>query len=82
MISEHRVHYLKDIADRAILIENGKIKKEIRGEDFRNLSNKEANAMGLRSINLLSVSPRSVDYHTGENQIELKNISYYYSKSH
>ena len=81
MISEHRVHYLKDIADRAILIENGKIKKEIRGEDFRNLSNKEANAMGLRSINLLSVSPRSVDYHTGENQIELKNISYYYSKS-
>lgn len=42
MISEHRVHYLKDIADRAILIENGKIKKEIRGEDFRNLSNKEA----------------------------------------
>ena len=37
--------------------------------------------MGLRSINLLSVSPRSVDYHTGENQIELKNISYYYSKS-
>ena len=81
VISEHRVHYLKDIADRAILIENGKIKKEIRGEDFRNLSNKEANAMGLRSINLLSVSPRSVDYHTGENQIELKNISYYYSKS-
>ena len=51
VISEHRVHYLKDIADRAILIENGKIKKEIRGEDFRNLSNKEANAMGLRSIN-------------------------------
>ena len=61
VISEHRVHYLKDIADRAILIENGKIKKEIRGEDFRNLSNKEANAMGLRSINLLSVSLQSSD---------------------
>ena len=30
VISEHRVHYLKDIADRAILIENGKIKKEAR----------------------------------------------------
>ena len=81
VISEHRVHYLKDIADRAILIENGKIKKEIRGEDFRNLSNKEANAMGLRSINLLSVSPQSSDYHTKEKQIELKDISYYYGKS-
>ena len=69
VISEHRVHYLKDIADRAILIENGKIKKEIRGEDFRNLSNKEANAMGLRSINLLSVSPQSSDYHTKEKHI-------------
>lgn len=80
VISEHRVHYLKDIADRAILIENGKIKKEIRGEDFRNLSNKEANAMGLRSINLLSVSPQSSDYHTKEKQIELKDISYYYGK--
>ena len=28
VISEHRVHYLKDIADRAILIENGKMKKK------------------------------------------------------
>ncbi len=81
VISEHRVHYLRDIADRVILIENGKIKKEISGKDFRNLSNEEANAMGLRSINLLSVLPQGSCCHTGEKQIELKDISYYYGKS-
>ena len=41
VISEHRIHYLKDIADRAILIEDGKVKKEIGAKDFKNLSNEQ-----------------------------------------
>lgn len=29
IISEHRIHYLKDIADRAVLIEYGQITREL-----------------------------------------------------
>ena len=36
VISEHRIHYLKDIADRAILIEHGKSKEKSVEKNFRN----------------------------------------------
>lgn len=57
IISEHRIHYLKDIADRAVLIEYGQITRELDASAFRSLSNEEANRMGLRSTDLLSIRP-------------------------
>ena len=81
VISEHRIHYLKDIADRAILIEDGKVKKEIGTKDFKNLSNEAANAMGLRSVQLLSINPHVPNVLTNEEQVCLKDIYYYYDKT-
>ena len=81
VISEHRIHYLKDIADRAILIEDGKVKKEIGAKDFKNLSNEAANAMGLRSVQLLSINPHVPNVLTNKEQVCLKDISYYYDKT-
>ena len=46
IISEHRIHYLKDIADRAVLIEYGQITRELDASAFRSLSNEEATEWG------------------------------------
>ena len=55
VVSEHRIHYLKELCDRAILINNGKIENELSGGEFRKLSNDEAHSFGLRAIDLKSL---------------------------
>ena len=71
VVSEHRIHYLKDIADRAILIENGCITKEISGDKFRNLTNEEANQMGLRSTNITKILPCYKEIEQADKQYQL-----------
>ena len=41
IIAEHRLWYLKSVADRAIYLENGKITKEYSMEEIQNLSEEE-----------------------------------------
>ena len=48
IIAEHRLWYLKDIADRAIYLEDGKIIREYSMDEIENLSEDERMRTGLR----------------------------------
>ena len=48
IIAEHRLWYLKNVADRAIYLENGKITKEYSMEEIEDLSEEERLRTGLR----------------------------------
>jgi len=52
MIAEHRIHYLKDIADRILYIENGKIRQSLTSEQVCNISEADRCNMGLRTMDL------------------------------
>ncbi|HHU3836572.1 TPA: ATP-binding cassette domain-containing protein, partial [Streptococcus agalactiae] len=52
VIVEHRLFYLKGIADRYLLIQNGSLTNSYKAEEFEKISSKDLNALGLRSINL------------------------------
>lgn len=80
VVSEHRIHYLKDIADRAILMKNGKIVKEITKEGFRTLTNKETKNMGLRSVDLTKIKPNTHRKKNGIEQLKLQDISFNYGQ--
>ena len=47
VISEHRIHYLTDLVDRAIFIQNGKMIQEFQKDAFQAITNAEANKLGL-----------------------------------
>lgn len=81
VISEHRIHYLKDIADRAILIKNGRIEKEISSEQFRKMTNKQANQMGLRSVNLRQVKACPHFPMQDGEYLRLDHLAFYYDKT-
>lgn len=49
MIAEHRLGWLRGIADRVILLQNGRIGKEYDGIDFYRKTAAELNALGLRA---------------------------------
>ncbi len=48
MVCEHRIFYLMDIANRVILIQDGKIANEYERNDFLKLSTKELNELDLK----------------------------------
>ncbi len=80
IVSEHRIHYLREIADRAILIENGRIVKELSGEEFKGMSNESANGMALRSIHLVKVNPSGISIQQKDEGLRLNKVSFHYGK--
>jgi energy-coupling factor transport system ATP-binding protein len=54
VVSEHRLHYLADLADTVVYMRDGKIAKNYSAEEFRRLSPVDASSLGLRPIDLAS----------------------------
>lgn len=87
VIVEHRLFYLKGIADRYLLIQNGSLINSYKAEEFEKISSKDLNALGLRSINLNDIVID--DHKVKEKEIssdnsfdfEVKNISKKYKNN-
>jgi len=80
LIVEHRLHYLMDIADRIIVLNEGRIKKDYSAREFLSLSDEERQSMGLRTTDLRKELPLITAGKTQEIRLELKNISLFYKK--
>ncbi|HHY07371.1 MAG TPA: ABC transporter ATP-binding protein [Corynebacteriales bacterium] len=50
VVAEHRLYFLRDLVDRVIIMEQGKIKAELTGEEFWKLSPAERRHFGLRDL--------------------------------
>ncbi len=79
IIAEHRLYWLKDICDRVIHLNDGKIDFDISMKQFKQYSNAQLRTMGLRIMDI-----ESIDYSVSATQldtdrkIELKNFRYHY----
>lgn len=56
VIAEHRLYYLHDLADRVVVMSDGKIQHIYTGADFHALSEAEREKMDLRPIDLSALS--------------------------
>lgn len=54
IIFEHRLSWAKDVVDRYVLFEDGKIINEWSAFEFNEMTNEELHHLGLRSMNLSS----------------------------
>lgn len=50
LVSEHRLSYLRDLADRVVVMEQGRVSLELSGDELRSLGNEDAARLGLRSV--------------------------------
>ena len=77
IIAEHRLWYLKSVADRAIYLENGKITKEYSMEEIQNLSEEERLRTGLRHTELHSdnFKSKSNSLHN-TTELEINDLLY------
>ena len=85
IISEHRLWYLRDIVDRVIHMENGRIKNEWTGKDFSGLSSESVQKLRLRPLTVedpfsskddSSYSPDIPD----DNAVVLENFFFTYKR--
>ncbi len=83
LISEHRLWYLDGIADRYLLLENGRIRQEFTPEAVANLSTEQRDTYGLRAIRreqLYEPQPdirRTIQKRTGEEAgLEIERLTF------
>ena len=65
IIAEHRLFYLRDIADRYIFMENGKIVKEYSTLEMKNQTSETLNKNGLRSLRFEDIVIPKKKYESG-----------------
>ncbi len=92
IISEHRLYYLKDIADRYVYMRNGRIEKDFPANEFEKISSSERKKLGLRTLDTISLK-EAIDYisevvndnakrspRSPASQITLHNFNFAYKK--
>ena len=69
IISEHRLYFLKDIVDRALIIKDGKIAHSLSGAEFAGLTEQRRKELLLRPVTLdghvFAQEPRTADNAAG-----------------
>lgn len=83
IIAEHRLYYLTQLVDRVIYLKDGKIEKEINGDEFRTMSVEALNQMGLRSHHFFKGTVKNKKEflnNSSTETISLQNLSVAYGK--
>lgn len=78
IITEHRLYYLMELADRIIYMKNGEIRQEWTMLDFLGLSQKELENLGLRPASLKQIHKLHTEYASGSGFYKLKQIAFSY----
>ncbi|MBQ9687235.1 MAG: ABC transporter ATP-binding protein [Oscillospiraceae bacterium] len=79
LAAEHRIAYLWDLIDRAVILRDGQIVRELRGAEKDGLSIADLAAMGLRST--VQEAPAKLDlpaFQEGDEAIELYDFHFSY----
>lgn len=78
IIAEHRLYFLKELADRMIIMKDGKIMEEICGDKIRLMSIMETRAKGLRPLCIeeLTYTNDTERYHNDKMKISNFNFMY------
>lgn len=80
LIAEHRIYYLRDLADRIVYMEDGAISAVYTADAFAALEAETRQRMGLRAYDLRSVTVRAQVQTAEESVLDIKDLSLYWQK--
>lgn len=81
VISEHRLYYLKDLADRFIYMKNGEVYKEYSNEELKNMKSIELEALGLRSLDIDMSNPNKNMRNISKTEMSIDSLVFKYRNS-
>jgi len=80
IIAEHRLYFLKDLADRIIYMDQSKIKGTYTTKKFLSFPVSFRENMGLRTMDLYSVKPTQRKIVKAPKALEIQNLTLWYKK--
>lgn len=78
VIAEHRTYYLKDLADRVMFMENGKIAAEYSMDEIAAFTYEQHIETGLRMVNILEHPFVKRKEDAADSKITLKDVKFRY----
>ena len=73
LIAEHRVYYLRKIADRALYMEDGEISREYTMEELTQLSHTQRMETGIRVAEVAEINRKPIEIGTSKG-LSLRNV--------
>lgn len=84
IISEHKLYYLRELADRMVILQNGKIQKVLDSGGIIHCSKEWLSSNGLRQLDLKQIEPPlltvSQTDHAPPVSIRAENLSFQYPR--
>ncbi|MGJ5712617.1 ABC transporter ATP-binding protein [Staphylococcus auricularis] len=80
IIAEHRLYYLMDVADRFIVMSDGKIVDDYQSDTSNQLSQTVVTELGLRATDLRALQPNNHPFQNGRDMLTIKGLKYRYHK--
>lgn len=78
VIADHRLFYLKDLADRVLLFRNGEIEREYSAEELSTLTHSDTEKLGLRALSLFDVPCKHTKTTNNREYLRLENFDFSY----
>ena len=78
IIAEHRLYYLRELADRMLLLEDGRIVKELQADEIRGLTFADTERMGLRPLSLTDIGYSHERESMQNEMLTLENFVFTY----
>ncbi len=76
IISEHRLHYLQTLADRFVVLEEGKIRHIFTQKEMLNMPNEALYQLGLRAIHLEELIPMQTFLVDQSSRFQADTLTY------
>jgi energy-coupling factor transporter ATP-binding protein EcfA2 len=81
VISEHRIHYLRELADQVILMEKGTVSRVFNRAEFLRMTNGNAARLGLRCLFLEELPTNGVPQMiSSKSVLEVESVSFRYHR--
>lgn len=82
IISEHKLYYLKDLVDRVILMEKGRIREEISGMHFAGKTPAWLEENGLRQLALENIKVKKRDGMSNDREsvMRVEQLGFWYDR--
>nr|MCR5140969.1 ATP-binding cassette domain-containing protein [Ruminococcus sp.] len=78
IIAEHRLYFLRELADRMLILDNGKIVKELHSDEIKELTFADTERMGIRPLSLSDISYSHETAPKRKETLTLENFVFTY----
>ncbi|RCX19401.1 energy-coupling factor transport system ATP-binding protein [Anaerobacterium chartisolvens] len=82
IIAEHRLYFLRELADRILYMKEGRIKEEFTSREMKAMSLSRLSGMGLRSLFLYSLSKCKSGLSQKQGYVSLSGFVFSYKNQH